>query len=190
MQPDKIRESTKVLLAESLKELMVQGASFEKITIKNITDQAGLIRPTFYNHFQDKYELLEWIFFQDVIQPSFLLVDTHMFEEAVRLMLVKIEQGKNFYKKAIRVEGQNSFLHAMFKGFNRWLLEVIRVQGFHPSQEKFWMKPESIAAYFANSITFVVKAWIENDFPVNSREMADIYRYIVTHTIEEIIQGK
>ena len=48
------------LLAESFKELAA-GAPIDKITIKEITDKAGVIRPTFYNHFQDKYELLEWI---------------------------------------------------------------------------------------------------------------------------------
>lgn len=49
------RELTKNLLAESFKELLIKG-SFDKITIKMITDQAGVIRPTFYNYFQDKYE--------------------------------------------------------------------------------------------------------------------------------------
>ena len=49
------RELTKILLAESFKELLIKG-SFDKITIKMITDQAGVIRPTFYNYFQDKYE--------------------------------------------------------------------------------------------------------------------------------------
>ena len=48
------------LLAESFKELALK-QPIEKITIKEITDKAGVIRPTFYNHFQDKYELLEWI---------------------------------------------------------------------------------------------------------------------------------
>ena len=42
------------LLAESFKELALKHP-IEKITIKEITDKAGVIRPTFYNHFQDKY---------------------------------------------------------------------------------------------------------------------------------------
>ena len=46
------------LLAESFKELALK-QPIEKITIKEITDKAGVIRPTFYNHFQDKYDLLE-----------------------------------------------------------------------------------------------------------------------------------
>ena len=51
------RNAIDTLLAESLKELTIK-QPIEKITIKEITDKAGVIRPTFYNHFQDKYELL------------------------------------------------------------------------------------------------------------------------------------
>ena len=54
------RNAIDTLLAESLKELTIK-QPIEKITIKEITDKAGVIRLTFYNHFQDKYELLEWI---------------------------------------------------------------------------------------------------------------------------------
>ncbi|MFQ8898613.1 MAG: hypothetical protein ACLR71_10610 [[Clostridium] scindens] len=39
-------EKTKALLGEEFKELVVE-KSFEKITIKMITDAAGVIRPTF-----------------------------------------------------------------------------------------------------------------------------------------------
>ena len=54
------------MLADSLKELALS-RSLEKITIKEITDKAGVIRPTFYNHCQDKYELLEWIINKDLL---------------------------------------------------------------------------------------------------------------------------
>ena len=47
------RNAVDILLAESLKEL-TGNHPIEKITIKEITDKAGVIRPTFYNHFQDK----------------------------------------------------------------------------------------------------------------------------------------
>ena len=49
---------TKALIGESLKVLM-RNHPFEKITIKMITDEAGVIRPTFYNYFCDKYEVVD-----------------------------------------------------------------------------------------------------------------------------------
>ena len=43
------KKMTKALIGESLKVLM-RNHPFEKITIKMITDEAGVIRPTFYNY--------------------------------------------------------------------------------------------------------------------------------------------
>ena len=51
------KELTKDLLALSFKELIMK-MPFEKITVKMITDGADVIRPTFYKHFQDKYEII------------------------------------------------------------------------------------------------------------------------------------
>ena len=50
----------KDLLSEGLYILMQQ-KPFEKITIKQICDKTGVIRGTFYNHFMDKYEALEYL---------------------------------------------------------------------------------------------------------------------------------
>ena len=59
------KEDVHTALQESFKNLILK-QSFDKITIKMITDGAGLIRPTFYNHYADKYELLEEICYADI----------------------------------------------------------------------------------------------------------------------------
>ena len=59
------KQTTKELLAESLKDLS-QTKSVDKITIKELTKNCGLTSPTFYNHFRDKYELMAWIYNQEV----------------------------------------------------------------------------------------------------------------------------
>ena len=42
--------------------------SLSKITIKEITEDCGVNRQTFYYHFKDIYDLLEWIYKNEVIQ--------------------------------------------------------------------------------------------------------------------------
>ena len=91
------------LLAESFKELAMQ-RSIEKITIKEITDKAGVIRPTFYNHFQDKYELLEWIITNDLLWPIQPLVENRMIKEALTLLFTNIEKERDFYRQAVKLE--------------------------------------------------------------------------------------
>ena len=68
------REATKILLQEGLKTLM-KSHSFEKITVRMITDEAGVLRPTFYNYYRDKYELLEGIFRDDIEERAEELLD-------------------------------------------------------------------------------------------------------------------
>ncbi|MCI5493909.1 MAG: TetR family transcriptional regulator, partial [Lachnospiraceae bacterium] len=102
------RNAVDILLAESLKEL-AEKQPIDKITIKEITDKAGVIRPTFYNHFQDKYELLEWIIMSELLEPVKPLIRNEMVDQALILLFSNIEKEKEFYIKASRLDGQNSF---------------------------------------------------------------------------------
>lgn len=52
-------QMTKNALADSLKALL-ELHPVDKITISDITDDCGVNRMTFYYHFQDIYDLLEW----------------------------------------------------------------------------------------------------------------------------------
>ncbi len=55
---------TKRALAEALKTRLTQ-TTLKNITIKDLTDDCGLNRQTFYYHFSDVYELMEWIFIEE-----------------------------------------------------------------------------------------------------------------------------
>ena len=112
------------LLAESFKEL-AKKHPIEKITIKEITDLAGVIRPTFYNHFQDKYVLLEWIIKTELLGPSEPLIQNGMISEGLILLFTNIEKEREFYTKAIRLEGQNSFGEIAKNCVQQVLLSVI-----------------------------------------------------------------
>ena len=83
------RNSVDVAISESFKELALT-CSIEKITIKEITDKAGLIRPTFYNHFQDKYELLEWIIQCDIFDPALVLAQQGYMDEALLIIYTNL----------------------------------------------------------------------------------------------------
>ena len=60
-----IRQTTKDLLAASLQEL-AQHKNIDKITIREIAQNCQLTSTTFYNHFQDKYALMAWIYHREI----------------------------------------------------------------------------------------------------------------------------
>ena len=59
-------DTTKHLLTESLKRLMVQ-KPLNKISIREITEGCGVNRQTFYYHFEDIYDQVRWMFHQEAI---------------------------------------------------------------------------------------------------------------------------
>ena len=58
---------TKKALAESLKNLLLQ-KPLNKITISDITDDCAINRMTFYYHFKDIYDLVEWTCAEEAAQ--------------------------------------------------------------------------------------------------------------------------
>ena len=57
-------QTTKRALAQSLKKLL-QTKPLSKITINDITEDCGINRMTFYYHFKDIYDLVEWACLED-----------------------------------------------------------------------------------------------------------------------------
>lgn len=181
------KETTDLLLAESFKELACQ-QPIEKITIKAITDRAGVIRPTFYNHFQDKYELLEWIIRTQVLEPTKPLIHAGMIDEALKLIFTSVKKEGEFYQRAVRLEGQNSFEEIIRRCIEDALLEVIHGKEHAGGRRHLWLTPEHIAQYYAQSMCFVVVSWIKSGMTVEPQEIIDIYNYIITRSMMDVIE--
>ena len=181
------KNAVDTLLAESLNEL-TEKHPIEKITIKEITDKAGVIRPTFYNHFQDKYELLEWIVKTELLEPMIPLLQHEMLEQALVLMFTSIERSKTFYTKASKLEGQNSFESIVKNSLGEILQQLLQSFGVIKSTKYKWLNIEGVAQYYANSICYVIMKWIRDGMVVPPAELVEIYIYMMSHSWEEIVQ--
>lgn len=159
----------------------------EKITIKEITEKAGVIRPTFYNHFQDKYELLEWIILTDLLEPIRPLIENKMVSEALLLLFMNIEKEREFYKQTVRLEGQNSFESIARECVKEILLEIIEKNSVRKIPKFRWLTPERIAEYYAQSMCSVVIVWIKSGMTISAKELVEIYEYMMEHSIAEIL---
>ena len=108
-------EEMKYRLAEAVKVCM-KTTSVEKITVKEIVDACGTTRQTFYRHFQDKYDLVNW-YFDKILLESF----EHMGEgETIYEGLVKkfqyIQKEKLFFKMAFKSDDQNCLMEMYCQG--------------------------------------------------------------------------
>ena len=58
--------STKQAMADALKELLA-ARPFSKVSVSELCEACGMNRKSFYYHFQDKYALLNWIFYNEYV---------------------------------------------------------------------------------------------------------------------------
>lgn len=99
---------TKKKIAKTFKKLVAQ-IGFEKVTIAKIMQESHMRRQTFYDYFQDKYELVDWIFQQEAIEK---IEDNLAYEGwavIVENLFIYFEENQIFYRKILLFEGQNSF---------------------------------------------------------------------------------
>lgn len=174
------------LLMDSFKELVLT-TPVEKITIKEITDKAGVIRPTFYNHFQDKYEVIERIIQEDITSPARALLEHEMVTEAVTLMFANILKEKEFYLRLSHMSGQNSFDEIIKEAIKNLLMEFINEHKTNKQGKKGWFTPENMAEYYSQSISFVVIRWIQRGMDASPRDMSELHEYVLTHSMMEAI---
>ena len=62
-----VAQTTKRALEASLKKLLLR-KPLNKITINDITEDCGVNRMTFYYHFKDIYDLVDWILVEDAAE--------------------------------------------------------------------------------------------------------------------------
>lgn len=180
------RTNVDKLLAESFKKLACK-TPIDKITIKEITDKAGVIRPTFYNHFQDKYELLEWIIRTEILDPVIPLLQEGRLREGLIRIFTNLQEDKDFYTKVVRLEGQNSCESITRNFIKEILFSFINEKAGNKIAAQKGLTVDLIAEYFAQSITFVIIKWLKLDMSFSPEQMADIFKYMTTHSMEEII---
>jgi len=179
------KKEVRILLADSFKELVLK-KPIEKITIKEITDGAGVIRVTFYNHFQDKYELLEWIFREEVIGPLRILLWNDMVEEALTFMFNAILKNKEFYSRASRLEGQNSFSSIMNTCFAELISEYLEDHIGQGARKYEWLTPARLGDFGAQNMTYFLMNWIHGGMQQPPEEMVEIYNFVTSHALKDL----
>ena len=58
---------TKKALAAAIKELMAE-RPLNKISVGDICEQCSMNRKSFYYHFKDKYDLVNWVFYTEFVE--------------------------------------------------------------------------------------------------------------------------
>lgn len=151
---------TKHALAASLKKLLAQ-KPIDKITVKDIVEDCGVNRHTFYYHFQDIYELIEWFCYDEAenILGTHKTFDT--WKDGFHDLYAYLHQNKDIVMNAYNSNYRNYLDKYICSLVRPYILEFLHIQGegMDISDEKM----DFIADTYTFGIVSVAMDWIAND---------------------------
>ena len=117
---------TKRALADALKA-QLEEEPFAKISVGDICARCDMNRNSFYYHFKDKFELVNWIFDTEFLeavaqQPS------GEYKAFMQQLLHYLYENRDFYRKMLKVQGANSFSEQLAQLVEAHMKDLIAVQ--------------------------------------------------------------
>ena len=166
-----IRQTTKELLAASLQELG-QHKNIDKITIREIAQNCQLTSTTFYNHFQDKYALMAWIYHRE-IEPLYRQLGKDIdWQTLLARGFELMYQNRQFYRNALKnTSGQSSFQKATTDYSINSMTEYIRQQ---QNGNELPEKVQFMIRFYVIGILYFVNEWLLHDDKLPSKELIQL----------------
>lgn len=149
---------TKLALADSLKKLMGE-KSFDKINVGDIVCDCGLTRQSFYYHFKDKYDLMNWIYYTETARFMTTYDTLEHWTDGLKDLCCYMQHNKVFYKNALNTTGQNSFpeyLHSYISDISVAAIESMQNTEYDRDKWGFTV------SFFATAFVAFIVRWADN----------------------------
>lgn len=156
---------------------MVETQPLKSITVNEIACRCKMNRGTFYYHFRDKQDLINWIYHTEVTVPvRRKMTHSSMSAKANYLFFQKLYESKKFYCQAIRLTGQNdleSYIYEEAVGnFKQAADNYVKYECGGEVLDKFGA--EYLTLFYARANAALVVDWIRNGMPDSPEHIAAI----------------
>ncbi len=166
---------TKRELAESLKRLASERL-FEHVTVGDIVRECGVNRQTFYYHFSDKYELLDWIYYNETFVPLTADISFGNWDEKLYELLQIMRRNRAFYMNTIKCS--NNFFEEYLLKMLTTLFETA-VEDLDVRKQLTPEKKRLASKIFAYGLTGVVIEWAMGGMKDDEKVLAENMKELV-----------
>ena len=153
-------QTTKRAIEASLKHLLLK-KPLDKITINDIAEDCGISRMTFYYHFQDIYDLVEWSCIQDAEEVLQGHKTTNTWEEGLYALFGAILDNKPFVTNVYRSVSREHVETYLYRIVYKLLKDVVDEQavGMNVREDD----KEFLANFYKYAFVGLVLDWIKHD---------------------------
>lgn len=169
---------TKKALEESLKHLLAK-KPVNKITINDIVTDCGVNRTTFYYHFRDIYDLIEWSCEEDARQVLQNNITYETWEKGLLAIFYAVRENKPFILNVYRHVSQEQITRYLYQVVHSLLMRVVEecAEGMKVQEEE----KRFIADFYKYAFVGLMLEWI-------GRDMQEDPEQIVKH-LSALIEG-
>ena len=176
---------TKYALENSLKNLLLQ-KPLDKITISDITDDCGISRMTFYYHFKDIYDLVEWSCFECARKALQENKTYETWQQGYLQIFEEVKKNKPFIMnvyKCVHREQVEKYLQPLV---NNLVLNVINEEAQNTNvteDDKLF-----ISQIYSYILMGLMLDWIKDDMEPDPEEIVDRLAILIKETIPEALK--
>lgn len=176
---------TKRALEASLKKMLLK-KPLDKITISDITDDCGINRMTFYYHFKDIYDLVEWSCVEDARKALEGKKTYETWQQGFLQIFQAVLDNKpfivNVYRSVSREQVERYLYHVTYD----LLIGVVEeaAQGMNVRQED----KEFIANFYKYAFVGLMLDWVRNDMKQDPQTIVDRLSLLVSGNISTALE--
>ena len=176
---------TKRALEASLKNLLLQ-KPLSKITISDITEDCGINRMTFYYHFKDIYDLVEWSCLEDASRALAGNKTYETWQQGFLQILQAVQRDKvvftNVYHSISR-EHIESYLYRVTYDLMIGVVEE-KAAGMTVREED----KEFIADFYKYAFVGLMLDWIKNDMKGDPQLLVDRLELVIHGSVRTALE--
>ena len=163
-----VSQTTKRALEASLKKLLLK-KPLNKITINDITEDCGVNRMTFYYHFKDIYDLVDWILLEDATRIIGGRETYETWNEGLTDLLCQVKENKtlvlNVYRSLSR-EQIELYLGRMLEPLlDEFVERMSHGMSVRDTDKKF------IVNFYKYALVGVALDWVSHDMKEEPEEI-------------------
>jgi Transcriptional regulator len=172
---------TEKALAASLKKLL-EKKTLDKITVKDITDDCGVNRQTFYYHFHDVYDLVEWIFTQEAKKYMSDGINAKNWQEVVTELMQGLLDDKRFIMNTYYSLNRRQLEQFMQKLARPAILDLVKQVAEDRKIED--EDVEFVADLFTFGLVGILTEWVAGDMNTEYKDKLDKFLVVIDGTME------
>jgi probable dihydroxyacetone kinase regulator len=178
---------TKRALAASLKRLM-KTKSLAKISVRDIVEDCGLNRQTFYYHFHDKYELVNWIYRSEAVEGIADARDYAHWTEGIERVFAYLLENRDFYVNALNAPEPDAFDSYLFEATHDLIMGVVNevARGLDVGEADRLF----IADFYDFAFVGIAVRWIKGGMSEGPREIAERIGDIVEGSMRRALEKR